>query len=557
MATSTTEERPQKRTAVPTNIPTRSPYDGVPNPVQAAGDAVSKMANQVSQAVPRAPDGSLSGPGLTPYAPYRMGPQRQPEAPTAAPVAQAVSRTPAAAVMAAPPAASPSVGTMPMAPDVQGANVNPLAKISAPNVDTSNFMPGTRAVMSASGKTMADLRQSGSYGALAGEALRATTALVPAIASDIVNPLAPVTQGVVNAGRQFLGLNDGAQPAQASADGARAPGAPGSAASKNPAANQGGPSSPPQAAAPATPATPATPSAPAAETGGIRRIDRPGQSPMFTNVPGETGQGGGAVSAQNMNAANVLASRLSPSMPAQPAPQQFAAPASNRMDPWTARNEMRNAETQASSIDRRTSAIGKARMAQLQESQLAAMREDGAGQRAAMDQNGGLARESLQQGGANARAVLEGGLKQQALDAEGVRNGFANRAASRLEQAQTAYLEAKTPEEQSSALKRLQALDGKQQTNKFTVVPGGSAVDPATGLAVQRPSMVLDNSTGRLVDLSGQGEGGQAPAQGAQGAAEPPPDAVTFLRDKGANDPAIVEAFDAKYGKGAAARYLR
>ena len=46
--------------------------------------------------------------------------------------------------------------------------------------------------------------------------------------------------------------------------------------------------------------------------------------------------------------------------------------------------------------------------------------------------------------------------------------------------------------------------------NRFTVIPGGSTIDPASGMVIQRPGMVLDNSTGKLVEL---GAGG-APAAG-------------------------------------------
>lgn len=205
---------------------------------------------------------------------------------------------------------------------------------------------------------------------------------------------------------------------------------------------------------------------PASDQGAQRRLAEPYGQPLVPQAAGT----------QPSGAVGILSARPA-GMPAQPAPQQFAAPASNRMDPWTARNEMRNAETQASSIDRRTSDLGKARMAELKENQLAAMREDGAGQRAAMDQNGGLARESLQQGGASARAVLEGGLKQQALDAEGVRNGFANRAASRLEQAQINYLNQTDPTKRASAAQTLAVLSGKADTptppSGYRWAPGG------------------------------------------------------------------------------------
>ncbi|PTT41116.1 hypothetical protein DBR23_06640, partial [Acidovorax sp. HMWF018] len=63
----------------------------------------------------------------------------------------------------------------------------------------------------------------------------------------------------------------------------------------------------------AGPPAPAQPGTPAPVTGGLRRIDRAGQSPLFTNVP-DAAVGGnesllarGQVSAQNMAAADALA----------------------------------------------------------------------------------------------------------------------------------------------------------------------------------------------------------------------------------------------------------
>lgn len=74
-----------------------------------------------------------------------------------------------------------------------------------------------------------------------------------------------------------------------------------------------------------------------------------------------------------------------------------------------------------------------------------------------------------------------------------------------IQAAQAEYLAADTAEKRAAAGKKLQALLGKAETqNRFTVIPGGSDIDPATGMVVQRPGMVLDNSTGQLVDLAGQ-----------------------------------------------------
>ncbi len=75
----------------------------------------------------------------------------------------------------------------------------------------------------------------------------------------------------------------------------------------------------------------------------------------------------------------------------------------------------------------------------------------------------------------------------------------------RLQAAQDAYINAKTQVEKDAAAEAIRALSGKNELpNRYTVVPGGQSVDPSTGLAITQPAQVLDNSTGALVDLTGQ-----------------------------------------------------
>lgn len=69
-----------------------------------------------------------------------------------------------------------------------------------------------------------------------------------------------------------------------------------------------------------------------------------------------------------------------------------------------------------------------------------------------------------------------------------------------------------TPAQRKSALETYRALTGKTETpNRFTVVPGGQAIDPATNTAYTQPSMVIDNQTGQFVQQQGAQ---QAPAVG-------------------------------------------
>jgi len=85
--------------------------------------------------------------------------------------------------------------------------------------------------------------------------------------------------------------------------------------------------------------------------------------------------------------------------------------------------------------------------------------------------------------------------------------------AEQIQTLRNQLLETEDPKVRDTVAKKLQALTGEQKENRYTVIPGGSEMQyDAKGFAigvVTRPSMVLDNSTGRLVDL-GQRNGSQA-----------------------------------------------
>ncbi len=101
--------------------------------------------------------------------------------------------------------------------------------------------------------------------------------------------------------------------------------------------------------------------------------------------------------------------------------------------------------------------------------------------------------------------------------------------ARRLQALQDEYLAADTDAKRTAVAKKIQALQGKSETpNRYTVIPGGSVVDPATGLAVQQPGMVLDNSSGQLVDI-GTGRGAQS------GQANPYPEGTRLQGPGGKN----------------------
>lgn len=100
--------------------------------------------------------------------------------------------------------------------------------------------------------------------------------------------------------------------------------------------------------------------------------------------------------------------------------------------------------------------------------------------------------------------------------------GFQISAAQRAEQLYVAYQQASDPQERAALAEQIRVLNGKEQPNRFTVVPGGQEFDTTAGALVNRPARVLNNQSGEFVD--GQAAAGQPAATetGAQDAGAPP-----------------------------------
>ena len=96
---------------------------------------------------------------------------------------------------------------------------------------------------------------------------------------------------------------------------------------------------------------------------------------------------------------------------------------------------------------------------------------------------------------------LTSAAKREAL---GVETG----AAKQLADLRTAYMNAKTPEEQAAVAAKLNALQGKTTQDEYIAVSAGQSVDPDTGLAVKAPDMIVNKRTGQPVQ-------GQSQAQAA------------------------------------------
>lgn len=137
-------------------------------------------------------------------------------------------------------------------------------------------------------------------------------------------------------------------------------------------------------------------------------------------------------------------------------------------------------------------------------------------------------------------AGLHSQLEDRKLKLSEKSGGFQNRAAQRLEDAQTAVLAAKTPEERATANHVVQALSGKEPPNKYMVVPGGQEADPTTGQLRTVPARVFDSQAGRLLD---QQPAAQAPTQHS----------IAKLKA----NPAMAKQFDEMFGAGAAAAALK
>lgn len=244
----------------------------------------------------------------------------------------------------------------------------------------------------------------------------------------------------------------------------------------------------------------------------INRIDNaPGlNSPLFTNLP--TGQAvsemqGGTVSALDMSGARAAAGRGGQGLGFQP-DQAQQGPRVSRIggndtqaliDQFNTAYNQRRAEMQrglrpgevlardrdyASALSSFLSSQGKSA-----ELELSAKRADAQSQ--ADQQRMDIDRQRVD-------------LDRQRLGADLTARGFEARGMERAEKLYAAYESAKTPEERSAIAEQLRALSGKDTPNRYTVVPGGQEVTEQ-GMLRTVPSRVLNNQTGQLVDLSGQG----------------------------------------------------
>ena len=266
-------------------------------------------------------------------------------------------------------------------------------------------------------------------------------------------------------------------------------------------------------------------------------VTRNGNSYAGTNVSGDitvNGQapGGGAVSAQNMVAADALQARQTPAgfQPTGSQPAGVQAPVvRNSTNDWAARKALENAATAASSItanggawdktgrgDSPAQAAYKAALATdqaLQQAQpgmdQAAMRENAGIQREGMQQDGATARTGMQEQGANARAAVSSALQRDEFGLKKEAAGFQTRAAKRLEDLQNSYQSAKTQEERTAIAQQLRELQVKDAPAEWGVQVTPS-IKNADGSTTEGSVYRFNKATGQTERVDGAAPAPQA-----------------------------------------------
>lgn len=197
---------------------------------------------------------------------------------------------------------------------------------------------------------------------------------------------------------------------------------------------------------------------------------------------------------------------------------------------WQSRQDMRNAQTGASSI---VNSPARAQ-AQAEVQRLGAVQQ--LGMRNLGDTDVAEIRAGTERAGQAITAQNNAAAQRLAAGRLGIEAATAAvdaQTRGNVAQAQQAFLNASTPEARSQALATLQGLQGGTPAPRFTVVPGGENAD-----GVRQASSVFDNQTRQFVKQ--------------QTFSAPPETAVAHLRA----NPQLAAQFDEKFGQGTAAGVL-
>lgn len=202
--------------------------------------------------------------------------------------------------------------------------------------------------------------------------------------------------------------------------------------------------------------------------------------------------------------------------------------------------QRRDAEVQASSIHRRTAALGANALRSLDNQDLENVRGANAFQQEIARIRGANYRAGLQEAGANARAGERSAIERERLAMDQTTAGYANRASGQLENLRGVLANMdSTPEQRQQASQAIMALQGRQPQAEWgvQVTPTTKNVDGSTSMG----SIVKWNKATGQTEIVGQ-------------PSTPPPsdNHIAWLKQ----NPNQAGNFDQIYGAGAAKRAL-
>lgn len=274
------------------------------------------------------------------------------------------------------------------------------------------------------------------------------------------------------------------------------------------AATQPAPAAVPAAQAAPKPVVPAPSSAPAPVVAPAAVAESAPDGSPKVNDPGQVTSADRMAMDAKAHADELASIKLRQQIQDGGAPAEGFTPATIRHsgNDWQMRNNLRNAEVSASSITEKNNPNSPAMLKY--KAMLDADEELMKGKNPAIEsQNRDAAfmdRTQAAERAANARFGMSNKIAQQKADSEQAKLGFDTKASAQIQALQQQIVAETDPKKLAVLQDKMQTLTGKYQrpdaANKFTVVPGGQAVDPKTGQTYTVPSRVLNNQTERFVD---------------------------------------------------------
>lgn len=248
------------------------------------------------------------------------------------------------------------------------------------------------------------------------------------------------------------------------------------------------PAAAPVASPTANPATvqPAVQAGAPTSVDGVTRIDRPGQSPMFTNLSAsdpsnQSLAARGAPSAQNVAAANNLSQNYAtaPVVPTQDNSSYEPATIRHSGNDWRSANDLRNLEVSASSITNKHGGRNGASPAVVayykalerdnalkrgdNQDVISRNKDGAANERAGILERGAISRTAMQEAGANSRAVMTNQVASQRAGAEISKMAAETQALNQLQTLREQLINEKDPAKQASLSEKMQVIMGKYQ----------------------------------------------------------------------------------------------